>query len=221
MASSEIILVRPEEIGKGRAFFYRDKIINEMRKAKELDVIGITNAISLTCSAVRMSLEIAGIYVQEMCLDYIPLPILSRVSAIFFALGLEPKPDWEVEKAKLEKDMKLDFDREGQLVVVSRKLSPEQMVPLCLSKLSHSDRLKVAGSGFWINRTATLALEITKGSISKGPVAIELMGLSTAKFSTPDGEKSTTILEIFLKAGKTTEYSPRHHTVISKLKKVE
>lgn len=221
VASSETILIRPEDIRKGRAFFYRDKIINEIRKSKELDVIGVSNAISLACSAVQMSTLIAGVYIKEACLDYIPLPILQRVSGIFLALTLESEVDWETQKAKFEEDMKLSFDRDGELVVVSKNLSPEEMVPLCLSKLATSQKLKIMASGHWINQAATLVLDITKGGISKGPVGIELIVLSTKEFKIAEVSKTTTVLEIFLRKGKPTEYTRRHNQVLSRLKRAK
>lgn len=214
----KIILIRPEDIGKGRVFFYRDRIINEMRTTEELAVIGISNAISLACSSVQASSRIASIYIEEVCLDYIPIPVLGKVGGIFFLLSRKPTVDWESKKTEIEKDMVFDFTREGQLVVVSRKLSPEQMVPLCLSKLSKSAKLKIMSSGFFMNRVATLALEVTKGGISKGSVAIELITLSTFEIETPDGLKTTTALEIHLKSGEKTKYTKRHRKALSLLK---
>jgi len=218
---SQIIFIRPEDIGKGRGFFYSDKIINEMRSAKELEVIGISNAMSLACSAVQMSSEIAAVYVKEMCLDYIPLPILQKVGGVFFTLSQQPGVDLDARKTSIEEGMKLSFDRDGQLVVVSKSLSPEKMVPLSLWKLSRAERLKLMASGRLINRAATLALEITKGSISKDPVAIELMVLSSIRFETPEGEKSATTLEIFLRKGITPTCTQRHRKVLSELKKLK
>ena len=189
-----------------------------MKTTEELDLIGISNAISLACSSVQASSRIASIYVEEVCLDYIPISVLGKVGGIFFLLSRKPTVDWESKKTEIEKGMTLDFTKEGQLVVVSRKLSPEQMIPLCLSKLSKSAKLKIMSSGFFMNRVATLALEVTKGGISKGPVAIELITLSTFEVETPDGLKTTTALEIHLKSGEKTKYTKRHLKNLSLLK---
>ncbi|KPV64258.1 MAG: hypothetical protein AOA66_0347 [Candidatus Bathyarchaeota archaeon BA2] len=118
---TELIAIRPEDIGRGKATIYSDHIINKMMRVEELEVVGICNAISLACSAVAMSSSVARVYIKEACLDYIEVPILGKMSAIFFTLGGEPTIDWESEKAKLEKNMKLDFEPDGQLIIISKK----------------------------------------------------------------------------------------------------
>jgi len=207
-------------VAKGKAASYSDLIINTMAKVEELDIVGLSSAISLACSAVRMSTSVARIYIEELCLDYIEIPVLGKFSGAFFSLGREQKTDWDSEKAEIEKNMKLSFDPDGQLVIVSKNLLPDKMIPLCLWKLAKSDRLKIMAAGYWINSAAALALEITKGAISRETVGIELMTLSTQTIGTQETTpKLATGLEIYLKKGQPTEYSKKHKAVLSELLK--
>jgi hypothetical protein len=215
-----ILLIRPEEIGKGRAFFYSDKIINEMTSSEQLDVVGISNAIALTCQAVQMSTEIASVNIKEISLNYISLPIFGNIGGIIFTLSQKPDNNWGDKKNSIEEKMDLTFRRDGQIIVVSKSLPPETMIPLTLRKLSKAEKIKLMGSGQMINRVANLALEITKGKISRDKIGIELIVLSSKKFTTPQGEKSTTNLEIFLKKGLVSTPTRRHSMVLSELRKI-
>lgn len=216
----ELITIRPEDVAKGKAAFYSDLIINKMARVEELDVVGISNAISLACSAVRMSSSVARIYIKELCLDNIEVPVLGKLGGIFFNLGRELVVDWDSRKCEIEKNMKLDFDLNGQLVVVSRNLPAEKMIPLCLWKLAKAERLKIMAAGYWINTAAALALEVTKGAISKETIGIELMTLSTQTIGPAEPKpKLATGLEIFLKKGEPTQYSKKHTAILSELLK--
>jgi len=88
-----------------------------------------------------------------------------------------------------EDKMKLDFSRDDQLTVISKKLPPDQIVPINLTKLARSKLLKITATGTAINRAASLALDLTKGSIAKEPIGIEHVTLLTNEFK----EESTTI----------------------------
>jgi len=212
------ILIRPENLGKGSAYHYSDQIINGLRTEKELSVIGFGNAISLGCMAVQISTRIANVYINELSLDYVGAPALG-ISGVFFVLGKKSKVDWEEEKRKLESKMKLTFEHEGQLIVVSRKLSPDKMVPLCLSKLARSESLKITAAGTSINRAASLTLELTKGDITKEPVGIRLVTLSTIEFEAEPKKTLGTGMEIYLKKGACTTYSEKHKQILRMLQR--
>lgn len=217
---TELVTIRPEDVASGKASFYSDLIINKMARVEALDVVGLSNAISLACSAVRMSSSVARIYIEELCLDYIEIPVLGKFSGAFFSLGRAQEVDWDSKKAEIEKNLKLDFELKGQLVVVSKNLPTDKMIPLCLWKLARSDRLKIMAAGYWINSAAALALEITKGEISKDPIGVELMTLSTQTIGEQEPRpKLSTGLEIFLKKGQPTQYSKKHKAVLSELLK--
>lgn len=215
----EILIVRPDDVGKGKVNVFSDQIINRMAKVDELDIVGISNGISLVCSAVRMSSEFARVHIKEVFLDYLDIPILGRMGGIFFTLTGEQTVDWDSEKAKLEKEMKLSFAADGQLVVVSQNLPAEQMIPLCLKRLWKNDTVKIQACGASINRAANLALEITRGKISPEVVGVVLMTLSTIRGTFEGRDTAITGLEIFLRKGIETEYSKHHESVIDKLRK--
>lgn len=211
-----LILIRPENLGRGSAYHFSDQIINGLRKEKELSVVGFGNAISLACMAVQISSRIANVSISELSLDYIGAPTLG-ISGVFFILGKESKVDWEKEKKRLESNMKLTFDRDGQLIVISQKLLPDKMIPLCLSKLARSELLKITAAGISINRAASLTLEITKGDIAKESVGIKLITLSTLKFEEESKTFLGTGMEIYLKKGIHTTYSKKHKQMLKML----
>ena len=214
----KLILIRPEDLGKGSAYHFSDQIINGLRKEKELSVVGFGNAISLACMAVQISSSIANVSIRELSLDYVSAPTLG-ISGVFFILDKESKVDWEEEKGKLESKMKLTFDRDGQLIIVSKKLSPEKMIPLSLSKLARSELLKITATGTSINRAASLALELTKGDITKEVVGIKLVTLATVEFKVGTATFAGTSMEIYLKKGIQTTYSQKHKQILKTLEK--
>jgi len=212
----DLVLIRPEDLGRGAAYRFSDQIVNGLRKERELAVVGFGNAISLACMAVQISSGIANVSIGELSLDYIGAPSLA-ISGVFFVLDKESRVNWEEEKKKIDDKMKLDFSRDGQLVVVSRRLSPEKMVPLCLAKIARSGLLKIAARGISINRAVSLALEIARGNIAKEPVGITLVTLSTVTLRREDTEAFATAMEIYLHKGVQTVYTAKHKEVLEKL----
>jgi len=203
-------------VGRGKAHHFSDQIINELRREKELGVIGFGNAISLACMAVQISSSIANVSISELSLDYIGPPTLG-ISGVLFILSKESKVDWGEKKEGLESKMNLTFERDGQLVIISKNLSPDKMIPLCLSKLTKSELLKITAVGTSINRLASLTLELTKGDIAKEPVGIELVTLSTITFETEPKAFVATSLEVYLKRGIHTTYSKKHKEILKML----
>jgi len=214
----ELILIKPEDLAKGSAYRFSGQIINGLRKEKELSVVGFGNAISLACMAVQISSSIANVSVSELSLDYIGSPKLA-ISGIFFILDKESKINWDEKKVNVESKMKLNFERDGQLVVVSKKLSPDEIMPLCLSKLAKSDLLKITGAGVSISRAVSVALELTKGNIAKEPWGIKLVTLSTVPFKVEETTVFGTGIEIFLEKGSQTCYTEKHKQILKMLEK--
>ncbi len=115
--------------------------------------------------------------------------------------------------------MKLNFDPDGQLIVISKSLSPDEIVPLCLSKLAKSALLKITAAGVSINRAASLALELTRGNIAKEPIGIRLLNLTTIQFQKGESKEIGTRIEIFLEKGIQTLYSEKHKQIMKLLEK--
>jgi len=212
----KLILIKPEDVEKGGAYRFSDQIINGLRTEKELAVVGYGNAIALTCMAVQVSSNIANVSIRELSLNYIGAPAL-RIGGIIAILDKERAIDWNKKKKALDEKMKLDFSREGQIVVISRKLSADQVIPLSLSKLTRSGLLKITATGTTINRAALLALELAKGNIAKEGAGIELVTLSTVDFKTESGVEQITGIEIYLRKGIQTVYSRKHNDVLKML----
>ncbi|NWG10449.1 hypothetical protein HXY33_01670 [Candidatus Bathyarchaeota archaeon] len=209
----KLILVKPEDVAKGSAYHFSNEIINELRREKELCVVGFGNAIALSCMAVQLSSNIANVSVKEMSLDYIGAPALN-IGGVVIVLGKEREVDWEKKKKELDRKMKLDFSRDGQLIVISKHLSPDQVIPLSLSKLAKSELLKITATGTAINRAALLALELTKGNIAKEPIGIELVALSTIELKTESTTVQGTGIEIYLRKGIQTAYTSKHKEIL-------
>jgi len=212
----KLILIKPEDVEKGGVYRFSDQIINGLRTEKELAVVGYGNAIALTCMAVQVSSNIANVSIRELSLNYIGAPAL-RIGGIVAILDKERAIDWNKKKKALDEKMKLDFSREGQIVVISRKLSADQVIPLSLSKLTRSGLLKITATGTTINRAALLALELAKGNIAKEGAGIELVTLSTVDFKTESGVEQITGIEIYLRKGIQTVYSRKHNDVLKML----
>jgi hypothetical protein len=214
----KLILIKPEDVIKGSSYHFSDQIINGLRTDKELHVVGFGNAIALACMAVQVSSNIANVSVKELSLDYIGAPALG-IGGIIIILNKEHEINWNQKKEILDEKMKLDFSRDGQLIVISRQLSGDQVIPLSLSKLAKSELLKITATGAAINRAALLALELTKGNIAREPIGIELAVLSTIQFGTGPTSVQGTGIEIYLKKGVRTVYTPKHKEILKMLEK--
>jgi len=212
----KLILIKPEAVERGGAYRFSDQIINGLRTEKELSVVGFGNAIALTCMAVQVSSNIANVSIRELSLDYIGAPAL-QIGGVIVILDKERVVDWNQKKKALDEKMKLDFSREGQIIVISQKLSADQVVPLSLSKLARSELLKITATGTAINRATLLALELTKGNIAKECVGIELVTLSTVEFRKESRVEQITGIEIYLRKGIQTAYTPKHKEVLKML----
>lgn len=211
-----LLLIRPELLEKGSAFKFSDQIINILRKEDELFVVGVGNAMSLACMAVQRSTSLARAFVDELSLSYIGSPKLG-LGGVFVVIGKEPKRDWEKERKDLEKGMNLSFDRNGQLIVISKQLLPEKTFPLCLSKLQEADSLKVSATANSINRAVSIVLELTEGTIAPYELCIPLVSLSTVKFVVEKDTILETAMDIFVKKGKKAPYSKKHEQMLRDL----
>jgi hypothetical protein len=212
----KLILIKPEDVAKGSAYHFSDRIINGLRTEKELCIVGFGNAIALACMAVQVSSNIANVSIKELSLDYIGAPALG-IGGVIIVLDKEHEVDWNKKKKALDDKMRLDFSRDGQLIVISKQLSSDQVIPLSLAKLAKSELLKITAAGAAINRAALLALELTKGNIAKESLGIELVTLSTIDFKIESTTEQVTGMEIYLRRGIQTTYTPKHKEVLKML----
>lgn len=213
---TELILIRADDIQKGSSYRFSDQIINGLRKAEELFVVGMGNAVSLASTAVQRATSLTRGAISEISLDYIGSPKLG-IAGVFIVLSKNSKRDLVSEARDLEKGMKLTFERDGQLLVVSNTLFPERAIPLALSRLAESDCLKISASGTAINRQVLIALELTKGNIAKGELGIILTTISTVQFKIDDKTIPETVMEIFIKKDRKTLFSKKHDQMMKML----
>ena len=215
MQDVEPIIVKPQDLSL-RVNVLSERVILGMMKAEQLDIIGLNTAVFLACSAINIATEIANIHVNELCVDYIEIPVLGRFEAVFVRVGKEPKIDINSRIEEEEKGMNLTTDREGQLIAVRRGGRIEKLVTICLLKLSRVEKLKVIAAASAINDAVSLVLQLTQGSISKEPIGITFISFSTIQ-SRDDPTKKMTGISIFLKKGQKTAYSRRHQELVKKL----
>ena len=212
----KLIVIKPETVARGSAFQFSNQIINAIREDKELAVVGFGNATALACMAVQLSSNLAKVSPREISLDYVGAPTLG-IGAVVIALDKETPIDWQKKAQELDGKMNLDFSREGQIIVISKNLSADQIIPMSLSKLSKSNYLKITAAGVAINRAVPLALELAKGDIAKFPIGVELVVLATIELKGETGTVEGTSMQIYLRKGIKTAYTPKHREIMKML----
>ena len=218
-SKQDSILIKPDDVLNRSSTYFSEKIISSIMSKGQVDVIGLGTSIFLAGSAVNISTDIANVHVHEVSLDYVEFPVLGKYEVIIFALKNTPleKP-LKLLAGQLDKKMKLTIDREGQLVVISRRQTIERTVQMCLWKFVKFDRIKLMAGGSAINNAAKTALMLAKGGISKVPVFIEL--ISFEKFMRDRGgepSRPITGIHIYLKKGKGKE-SEIHKKLLTSIK---
>lgn len=217
MREIEPIIVKPQDLSF-KVSDISERVIRGMMEAEELDIIGLDTAMFLACSAINIATDIANVHINDLCADYIEVPVLGKFDAVFARLGREAKIDIKSRIEEEQKGMNLTTDREGQLIAVRKSGRIEKLVTLCLLKLSKAEKLKVIAAATAINDAISLALQLAKGPISKVPIGISFMSLSSIE-SRDDPAKKVTGVSIFLRKGQKTEYSKRHLELVRKLEK--
>lgn len=212
---TELILIKPEDVQKGGAYRFSDQIINSLRKADELFVIGMGNAISLTCTAVLRATSIANVKISEVGVNYVGIPKLG-ITGVFFILDKQSKINWDEKKKRLEKGMNLSFERGGQLLIVSNNLPIDRAIPLALSRLADSSCIKISAAGTAINRAVSIALELTQSDISPCELGTELVIVFTVQYTKGETTVPETVMDIFVSKGKKPS-SKKHEQMLKML----
>jgi DNA-binding protein len=189
-----------------------EKIISGIMESGELDIIGVSDAMFLACSAINMTTEIANIFINETFIEPLEDSALGKVSAISAHLSQTENLDF---KKLVEKEDKMMV--EDQAVSVSRGISTDKLLTICLLKLSRYDKVKLMAAGGAINDAVSLALKVTTGKISKDTVGVNLVDIYSI-VSREDKNRKITAISIYLKKGVTTENSKRHSDFLEKLK---
>lgn len=183
----------------------------------EMEIIGLSSAIFLTCSGVNMATDIANVNIGEICVDYVEVPIIGEFEAILIKVGIESTVDRKKRVEEEEKGMSLTTEREGQIVAVRRGDRLERLVTLALLKFQKVDKLKLIAAATAINDAVSFALKLTEGKVAKDPIGINFIDLQTIK-SREDPSKKMTGISIYLEKGHKTVRSQWHKDFIKKLK---
>ncbi|MFA5364356.1 MAG: hypothetical protein WC325_04145 [Candidatus Bathyarchaeia archaeon] len=208
------IIVKPSDLSKNISEI-SEKVIYAMMNSDEIDILGLDSAIFLACSAVNLATDIANAHINDICINYIEVPVFGRIEAVCITLGKKAKIDHERKIQEEEKDMILSLAREGQVIGVRRNANLGQLVTLCLLKLSKVNKLKIIASAGAINDAVSLALQLSNGTIAKYPIGISYMNLHTIT-AREDERKKITALSIYLDKGQKTKYSKRHLDLLNK-----
>jgi DNA-binding protein len=209
--SPRVIAIRPSDTSL-KTSDVAEKIISGIMESGELDVIGVSDAMFLACSAINMTTEIANIFINETFIEPLEDSALGKVSAISAHLSQTENLDFKKLVEKEDKEMV-----EDQVVSVSRGISMDKLLTICLLKLSRYDKVKLMAAGGAINDAVSLALKVTTGKISKDAVGVNLVDIYSI-VSREDKNRKITAVSIYLKKGVTTEYSKRHSDFLEKLK---
>lgn len=217
-STPDVIIVRPEDISSRSIMSISDQIIQALIRGDTIDVIGISSAVSVACSSVSRAKELANVNVVHASIDYLELPVVGKFEAIFFRLSRRPAevPIESVMK-QLDSKMNLSFTPEGQAVSVPKRERPERLTSIALSKLQRFPIVKILAAGAAINSGVYVALQVARSGISKQPIAIDLVGLSSVESKFPSVGKVAS-LEIYLVKGKETKYSDAHKQMLDRVK---
>ena len=155
-SSAKVIVIRPNDISL-KVSEVAEKIISGIMETGELDVIGVSDAMFLACSATNMATEIARIYIDEICVDTLEIPVLGKIAAVSSHLSQTKKIDF----IKLVEDEDSTMEQKGeQTISVSRGVKMDRLLTLCLLKFSKVDRLKIIAAGGAINEAISLVLKL-------------------------------------------------------------
>lgn len=194
-----------------------EKIISGIMRSSEMEIIGLSSAIFLACSAVNMASDIANVNIHEICLDYVKVPIVGEFEAILIKVGRKSVVDRKKRVEDEEKGMSLAPERGGQLVAVRRGDRVERLVTFCLLRLQEADKLKIIAAATAINDAVSFVLKLTEGEVAKDPLAISFIDLHTLK-SREDPSKKMTGISIYLEKGHKTVPSTWHEEFMKKLR---
>lgn len=211
------MVIKPQDLSV-RVNELSERIIAGIMDNSEMEIIGLSSAMFLACSAANMASDIANVHKHEISVDYVDVPILGAFEAVLIKVGRESKVDWKKRVEEEEKGMILTTEREGQLISVRRSERVERLITLCLIKLQNVKKLKLIAAASAINDAISLVLRLTKGEVAKDPVGVSLVSL----YSLPareDALKKITGMSIYIKKGVETKFSSWHTSIIERLKK--
>jgi hypothetical protein len=205
-----VIAVKPQDFNL-KTSDVAEKIISAIMDYGEADVIGYGDAMFLACSAINMTTEIANVQINEAFIDQINDAALGKTAALTAHLSQTKIVDIKSQAETQDKEL-----TEDQTVSVSRGLTTEKLVTICLLKLSRYDKIKLMAAGGAIYDAAALALKLTLGNISKDTLGIKLIDIYSI-ISREDKTRKITAASIYLQKNVQIEVSQKHREFLEKL----
>jgi len=190
-----------------------EAIISGIMETGEVNVVGVNDSMFLACSAINMATEIAKVYVDDIDIAPVQMPVLGKVSVISAHLSQKQAGDYS---ALAEQEEKKLTDAGEQTISVSRASTMERLVTITLLRLAKFDEVKVVAAGGSINDAIALALKLTGSQISKDPVGIKMFHLYSIIMRN-DPTKSIAAVSIYLQKGVSARYTKRQSEVLKKL----
>lgn len=206
-----VIAIKPQDLAL-KTSDITEKIITAIMDYGEADVIGYGEAMFLACSAINMTTEIANVIINEAYIDQIDDPTFGKIATITAHLSQTKIVDTKSLVEAQDKDLV-----EDQTVSVSRGITTDKLLTICLLKLSRYDRIKIMAAGGAIYDATALALKLTLGNISRDPLGVKLVDIYSI-ISRDDKSRKITAASIYLQKGVQTDVSQKHREFLEKLK---
>ena len=210
--NGKVIMIQPSDVSL-KITDIVEKIISGILETGEITVVGINDSMFWTCSAINMATEIAKVYVNDICIANLEIPVLGKTSAI--SAYLAQKQIWDYSKFA-EQEEKEMTDIAEQTISVSRGTTLERLLTITLLRLAKFDEVRIVAAGGSINDAVVLALKLTNGQISKDTIGIKLIHLYSILMRN-DPTKSIAAVSIYLQKGISTRYIKRQSDLLKKL----
>ena len=210
--TGKIILLQPAD-ASAKITDIVEGIISGIMETGEVSIVGLNDSMFLVCSAINMATEIAKVYVDDIDIASLEVPVLGKVSAVSAHLSQKQAGDYSALAEKEEKSM---TDLAEQTISVSRAATMERLLTISLLRLAKFDEVKIVAAGGSINDAISLALKLTNGQISKDTIGIKLFHLYSIVMRN-DPTKSIAAISIYLYKGLSTRYTKRQSALLKKL----
>ena len=210
--TGKIMLLQPTD-ASAKITDIVEGIISGIMETGEVNIVGLNDSMFLACSAINMATEIAKVYVDDIDIASLEVPVLGKVSAVSAHLSQKQAGDYSALAEKEEKSM---TDPAEQTISVSRAATMERLLTISLLRLAKFDEVKIVAAGGSINDAISLALKLTNGQISKDTIGIKLFHLYSIVMRN-DPTKSIAAISIYLYKGLSTRYTKRQSALLKKL----
>ena len=211
-SKEKIIVLQPQD-ASAKVTDIVEAIISGIMETGAVNVVGVNDAMFLACSAINMATEIAKVYVDDIDIAPLEVPVLGNVAAVSAHLSQKQAGDYAVLAEQEDKAM---TDVGEQTISVSRAATMERLLTISLLRLARFDKVKIVAAGGSINDAIALALQLTNGQISKDAVGIKLFHLYSIIMRN-DPTKSIAAVSIYLQKGVTTRYTKRQTAMLKEI----